>query len=63
MVLDSDAHAPEDLLDPELNRKIAKGAGLTDEETHTLLELNPQSLLNRLGFDSVLPSPAARAGA
>ena len=61
MVLDSDAHEPEDLLSPELTRKIAKGAGLTDEEVHALLELNPQSLLNRLGFDAALPSPAARA--
>ena len=61
MVLDSDAHQPEDLLNPELTLKIAKGAGLNDEEVHALLELNPQSLLNRLGFDTALPSPAAKA--
>ena len=59
MVLDSDAHEPEDLLNPELSRRIAKGAGLTDEEVHALLELNPRSLLARLGLDAALPSPAA----
>ena len=52
MVLDSDAHEPEDLLNPELTRKIAKGAGLDEEEVHALLELNPKSLLSRLGFDA-----------
>ena len=30
MVLDSDAHEPDDLLTPELTRNIAAGAGLTD---------------------------------
>ena len=58
MVLDSDAHEPEDLLTPELSRKIAMGAGLTDEETHALLELNPQTLLARLGFGPALASSA-----
>ena len=58
MVLDSDAHEPEDLLTPELAQKIARGAGLTDEDAHALLELNPQSLLARLGFGPALvPQP------
>ena len=60
LVLDSDAHEPEDLLTLEMNYRIAKGAGLNDEETHALLELNPQSLLDRLGFG---PSNAARSKA
>jgi histidinol phosphatase-like PHP family hydrolase len=50
LVLDSDAHEPEDLLTVEMTHRIAKGAGLTDEETHALLQLNPESLLDRLGF-------------
>ena len=50
LILDSDAHEPEDLLTLEMNHRIAKGAGLTDEETHALLEKNPQNLLERLGF-------------
>jgi putative hydrolase len=58
MVLNSDAHEPEDLLTPELTQKIAMGAGLTAEDTHVLLELNPQTLLARLGFGPALASPA-----
>jgi histidinol phosphatase-like PHP family hydrolase len=57
MVLDSDAHAPEDLLTPELTRKIALGAGLTEEEAHALIEKNPQQLLAKLGFDAVPQTP------
>ena len=58
MVLDSDAHEPGDLLTPELTKKIALGAGLTEEEAYALIELNPQHLLVRLGFDAVPPTPA-----
>ena len=58
MVLDSDAHEPEDLLTPELTQKIATGAGLTEEDAHTLLELNPQTLLAGLGFGPTRTSPA-----
>ena len=58
MVLDSDAHEPDDLLTPELSREIAVGAGLTDEDAHALLQLNPQNLLTRLGFGPFLaPRP------
>ena len=60
MVLDSDAHEPDDLLTPELTRKIALGAGLTEKEAHALIELNPKNLLARLGFDAV-PQPPAKA--
>ncbi len=62
MVLDSDAHEPEDLLTPELTHRIAMGAGLTEEETHALIDLNPRDLLARLGFGSVaavMPSGTA----
>jgi histidinol phosphatase-like PHP family hydrolase len=61
-VLNSDAHEPDDLLTPELTHKIARGAGLTDKETHALLELNPQSLLARLGLGALAASqPRAAA--
>ena len=50
MVLDSDAHEPGDLLTPEFRLKVAKGAGLDDNETHALLETNPRNLLERLGY-------------
>ena len=51
LLLDSDAHGPEDLLRPDLSLKIAKGAGLDDNQTHTLLVLNPKKLLTKLGYD------------
>ena len=50
-VLDSDAHEPDDLLTVELTQKIAKGAGLTDEDAHALLQTNPEKLLARLGYN------------
>ena len=53
MVLDSDAHEPGDLLTPEMTQKVAKGAGLDDDEVQTLLEQNPRSLLTKLGFGVV----------
>ena len=53
MVLDSDAHEPGDLLTPEMTQKVAKGAGLDDDEVQTLLEQNPRSLLTKLGFGAV----------
>ena len=52
-VLDSDAHEPEDLLTPEIRQKVAKGAGLSDDEVHELLETNPRKLLAKLGFPAV----------
>ena len=58
MLLDSDAHGPDDLLTPELTQKIAMGAGLNCEDTRTLLELNPQALLARLSVGPALESPA-----
>ena len=58
MVLDSDAHEPDDLLTPELTRKIAAGAGLTDEEARAVLQLNPQKLLAKLGLS---PMPVSQS--
>ena len=52
-ILDSDAHAPEDLLTPEITRKVALGAGLDTEEAHLLLNKNPESLLAKLGMPPV----------
>ena len=48
MLLDSDAHEPDDLLTPELCQKVALGAGLDSKAALTLLNINPKSLLNRL---------------
>ena len=49
-VLDSDAHDPDDLLTPDIRNKVARGAGLSDDEVHALLEINPRRLLAKLGF-------------
>ena len=51
LILNSDAHAPDDLLTPELCFKIAKGAGLCDNEVEDLLQKNPLELLAQLGVD------------
>jgi len=53
-VLDSDAHEPDDLLTPDIRHKVAKGAGLNDDEIQALLETNPQKLLAKLGFSVIL---------
>ena len=56
MVLDSDAHEPDDLLTSDIRHKVAKGAGLSDDEIYALLETNPKRLLAKLGFPA---APAA----
>ena len=55
-VLNSDAHEPDDLFTPDIRQKVAKGAGLDDDEVHALLETNPQKLLAKLGLPA---APAA----
>jgi histidinol phosphatase-like PHP family hydrolase len=47
-VVDSDAHHPDDLLTPELARKVARGAGLDDETVEAVLSEHPRMLLARL---------------
>ena len=49
MVLDSDAHAPEDLLTREFAMKVALGAGLSEQDATDLLESGPRKLMARLG--------------
>ena len=48
-VLDSDAHAPDDLLTREFAMTVALGAGLSEEEAHVLLETGPRDLLAKIG--------------
>ena len=49
MVLDSDAHAPEDLLSREFAMKVARGSGLDLEDAVSLLDSAPLDLLDRVG--------------
>ena len=48
MVLDSDAHAPGDLLTREHAMKVALGAGLGQQDADALLEDSPRQLLSKL---------------
>ena len=50
MLLNSDAHEPGDLLNPELSCNVAIGAGLTKSEVHDVLEINPTKFLGKLGI-------------
>ena len=47
LVLNTDAHSPEDLVTPDQARKIALGAGL-DEGDFSQLRMNAQELLERI---------------
>ena len=49
MLVNSDAHAPEDLLSEALARRVARGAGLNSDETEAVLTDNPLTLLALLG--------------
>ena len=47
LVVDSDAHAPHDLLDERARNSIARGAGLDTEECRQVLSLNIKQWLSR----------------
>lgn len=46
IVIDSDAHAPHDILDERAKFIVAKGAGLTDEECRRVISLNVDKFLS-----------------
>ena len=48
LVLDSDAHEPEDLLTREFARMVARGAGIAREEIEKILLYNPKSLIEKM---------------
>lgn len=49
IVLDSDAHAPGDLLTRDFAMKVARGAGLDPDAANQLLEAAPLDLLKKIG--------------
>ncbi len=51
MVLDSDAHAPEELLTRAYATKVALGAGLDDDEANRLLDAAPLEFLKKINVD------------
>ena len=52
MVLDSDAHAPGDLMTRDFAMKVALGAGLDEEDARSLLDRAPLELIKRLGLET-----------
>ncbi len=55
IILDSDAHAPEDLLTPDFAMKVALGAGLDIATAKALLEQAPLDLLKKVGVQYPQP--------
>lgn len=55
LVVDSDAHSPDDLHTPRLATSVALGAGLTTDQAMSALQGNPLALLKKL---KRLPGPA-----
>jgi putative hydrolase len=49
LVVNTDAHSPEDLSTMASATTVARGAGMTPEETRTALVDNPEQLLKKLG--------------
>ena len=50
LLVDSDAHQPDELLSAELASYIAQGAGLNFEECNQVFTLNPKLLIQRLNI-------------
>jgi putative hydrolase len=47
LVLNTDTHTPGDMIDQEMARLVAAGAGLTQEEIQVVTVVNPQALVQR----------------
>ena len=50
LVVDTDTHAPGDLINCEMAEKIALGAGLPDTEIKKVLRDNPVRILQKKGI-------------
>lgn len=50
LVINTDAHAPNDLIDLEFARKVAQGVGLSESEAQRALVSNPKALMKRIGY-------------
>jgi putative hydrolase len=47
LVLNTDTHAPNDMIDQETARRVAAAAGLDDDEVYAVTVTNPQTLVKR----------------
>lgn len=52
LVLDSDAHEPEDLMSREYAIKVALGAGIDKDHAHSLVDSGPSDLLSKFGVNT-----------
>ena len=52
LVLDSDAHEPQDLMSREYAIKVALGAGIDKDHAHSLVDLGPSDLLSKFGVNT-----------
>ncbi|MDO5851888.1 MAG: histidinol phosphate phosphatase domain-containing protein [Methanobacteriaceae archaeon] len=50
MVLDTDTHAPGELINYELAERIAKGANIPEQEITKVLKDNPERILKKIGI-------------
>ena len=50
LIVDTDTHAPEDLITFEKSYEIARGAGLSDSEAMKAIVDNPRELLKSKGI-------------
>lgn len=58
LIVDSDAHGPDDLLTETFARTVARGAGVAPEQLAAVLTGNPRALLEKLGL--ALPEETMR---
>jgi len=49
MIVNSDGHAPGDLMDEETAMKVAMGAGMTEKEAKTAVTVTPFEAIKKLG--------------
>lgn len=47
LVVDTDTHSPDDLLDQDHARAVARGAGLDEDQVQAATVVNPQALVER----------------
>jgi putative hydrolase len=50
LVLDTDTHAPEDMINYELAERIARGAEIPEKEIEKVLKDNPERILKKKGI-------------
>jgi histidinol phosphatase-like PHP family hydrolase len=50
LVMDTDTHAPDDLISYETASKVLKAAGIPDKELEKILITNPQNILAKHGY-------------